>query len=209
MTNKQNQTKLKDYITHIAKSKTPATTDELIQLVQKKYLLSQEELADIICQIETEHKTSLTKTPKTQLIAKKTYFPLKNTIWFWLTIGITITATVAVFIIPKDVYPLVYLRQGVGLIFVMLLPGYAFIKVLYPKKLPIVTSTENLDTIERITLSIGLSIALVTIVGIILNYTPWGLSLTSIALSLFIFTVLLALIGAFREYPRDISHSAL
>jgi uncharacterized membrane protein len=44
------------------------------------------------------------------------------------------------------------------------------------------TSTENLDPIERIALSLGMSIALVPIVGLLLNYTPWGIRLTPIVL---------------------------
>ena len=64
------------------------------------------------------------------------------------------------FTIAQDVYPFVYLREILGAIFVLFLPGLVFLKTLYPSKPPITTSSENLDTIERITLSFGLSITL-------------------------------------------------
>jgi uncharacterized membrane protein len=52
------------------------------------------------------------------------------------------------------------------------LPGFTFIKALFPAEVPIKTSSENMDTIERVALSFGMSLALVPIVGLILNYTP-------------------------------------
>jgi uncharacterized membrane protein len=58
--------------------------------------------------------------------------------------------------------------------------------------LPQKTSSENLDTIERVALSLGMSLALTPIVGLILNYTPWGITLTPITLSLLALTVVFA-----------------
>lgn len=54
------------------------------------------------------------------------------------------------------------------------LAGFSFIKALFPTKTPINTRSEELDKIERVALSIGMSLALVPIVDFILNYTPWG-----------------------------------
>jgi uncharacterized membrane protein len=73
-------------------------------------------------------------------------------------------------------------------------------KTLYPSKVPITTSSENLDTIERIALSLGLSIALTAIVGLMLNYTPWGIRLTPITLSLLVLTIVFATAAVLREY---------
>jgi uncharacterized membrane protein len=70
-----------------------------------------------------------------------------------------------VFTVPEDAYPIVYLRYILGSIFILWLPGYTFIKALFPEK--------ELDSIERIALSIGMSIALVPIIGLLLNYTPF------------------------------------
>ena len=61
------------------------------------------------------------------------------------------------------------------------------------------TSSENLDNIERIALSIGMSLALVPIVGLILNYTPFGIRLAPITLSLLTLTVVFATVALFRE----------
>jgi uncharacterized membrane protein len=95
---------------------------------------------------------------------------------------------------------MVYVRHVLGTIFVLWLPGYTFIKALFPTKVPIQTSSEDLDKIERIALSIGLSLALVPIVGLLLNYTPWGIRLTPIVLSLFALTIIFATAAIIREH---------
>ena len=84
------------------------------------------------------------------------------------------------------------------------MPGFAFIKALFPAKVPIKTSSENMDTIERVALGIGMSLALVPIVGLILNYTPWGIRSTPITLSLLALTVVFATTGIFREYQTKL-----
>lgn len=82
----------------------------------------------------------------------------------------------------------------------LFLPGYAFINALFPSKLPIHTSSENMDTIERAALSLGMSLAFTPIVGLILNYTPWGIRLTPITLSLLALTVIFATAAILRGY---------
>jgi len=108
--------------------------------------------------------------------------------------------TVAVFTIPENAVPLVYLRSSLGIIFVLFLPGFTFIKALFPAKVPVKTSSENMDTIERVALGFGMSLVLVPIVGLILNYTPWGIRLTPITLSLLALTTVFATAAALREY---------
>jgi uncharacterized membrane protein len=55
----------------------------------------------------------------------------------------------------------------------LFLPGYALIATLFPRK-------GDLDGIERIALSFGLSIAITPLLGLGLNYTPFGIRLTPI-----------------------------
>jgi uncharacterized membrane protein len=94
-----------------------------------------------------------------------------------------------------------------GAIFILWLPGYAFIKALFPQHLPfskglahtLETSEKNIDTIETIALSFGMSLALVPIVGLLLNYTPWGIRLTPITLGLTALTLIFATAAIVRE----------
>ncbi|MDD2556201.1 MAG: DUF1616 domain-containing protein [Syntrophaceticus sp.] len=85
-----------------------------------------------------------------------------------------------------------YLRIGLGLPFVLFFPGYALIAALFPEK-------DDLGGIERVALSFGLSIAVAPLIGLGLNYTPWGIRLTPILISLVIFILLMGAISFFRK----------
>lgn len=122
------------------------------------------------------------------------------------------------------------LRVVFGLIFVLFLPGYAFVAALFPEaggkpvqqpdpaetnsesnstkpaavpgteaaadeSTPATTPAEphaeqnGIDGIERVALSFGLSIAVVPLIGLGLNFTPWGIRLAPIALAVAGFTL--------------------
>ena len=63
----------------------------------------------------------------------------------------------------------------------------------YPKK-------EDLGPLERLALSIGLSLALVPLLGLVLNYTPWGIRLNPIFTGLSLLTLALAAMAVVRKY---------
>ena len=127
----------------------------------------------------------------------------EKAVWYWTTIALAVATVIAVFIIPENAYPIVYIRYLLGSIFILWLPGYTFIKALFPTKVPIKTSSESLDTIERVALSIGMSLALVPIVGLLLNYTPWGIRLAPVTLSLLGLSVTFATVAMIREQSED------
>jgi len=112
-------------------------------------------------------------------------------LWFW-----AITALVAL-MIPTMLYvvdpPLLYARYVLGLLFVLYLPGSMLIKALYPK-------SQDPESLERLALSIGLSLAVIPLIGLLLNYTSWGIRLTSITLSLAAFTEAMAIAALIRKY---------
>ena len=58
------------------------------------------------------------------------------------------------------------------------------------------TRKDDLDGIERIALSFGLSIAITHLLGLALDYTPFGIRLLPILIVLSVFTISLA-IGAY------------
>ncbi|MEM3070950.1 MAG: DUF1616 domain-containing protein, partial [Candidatus Bathyarchaeia archaeon] len=89
------------------------------------------------------------------------------------------------------------IRIILGSIFVLYLPGASLIELLYPKK-------EDLTQLERLALSIGLSLALVPLVGLILNYTPWGIRLDPIVASLTILTTILSLGEVARKHASHL-----
>ena len=89
-------------------------------------------------------------------------------------------------------------RQIIGLVFVLFLPGYAATAALFPEN-------DQIDGIERVALSFGLSIAIVPLIGLGLNFTPWGIRLDPILASVSAFIVFACLVGWYRRMrlPED------
>ena len=111
--------------------------------------------------------------------------------WYWALLAL-VAGTVAV-VAASPGAPLIYARYALGALFVLYLPGAALIELLYPKK-------SDLSQLERLALSLGLSLALVPLVGLVLNYTPWGIRLEPILASVSLLTVGLATGAVVRKH---------
>jgi uncharacterized membrane protein len=79
------------------------------------------------------------------------------------------------------------LRIVLGIPFLLFFPGYLLVSALFPRK-------QGLDGIQRAGLSLGMSIAVVPLIGLILNYTPWGITLESALSSITTFIVIMSVI---------------
>jgi len=84
------------------------------------------------------------------------------------------------------------LRIALSVPFVLFFPGYTMLSALFPKR-------GSLGGIERMALSFGLSIAIVSLIGLILNYTPGGISLYPILIFLTAFILVTSAIAWYRQ----------
>ena len=75
---------------------------------------------------------------------------------------------------------------------ILLIPGYCLLAALFPKM-------DDIDLMTRMVLSIGLSIAIVPLIGLGLNFTPWGIRLDPIVISLTIFTLIMVIVSQYRR----------
>jgi len=87
-------------------------------------------------------------------------------------------------------------RIILGLPLVLFFPGYSLMLSLFPKK-------DQIGKIERFALSFGLSIAVVPLIGLILNYTPLGITLESTLYSITSFIFVTSLIAWVRLRRLD------
>lgn len=117
---------------------------------------------------------------------------------------LTLLTSLAVFLPGVRDTPL---RILLGLPFILFVPGYAFIAALFPEQgnsfirdEQTVDEDHGIDAIERVALAFGLSIAIVPLLGLLLNFTPWGIQLTPSVLSVGGFTIAAAVIATLRRW---------
>ena len=99
---------------------------------------------------------------------------------------LVIVLGIAIIFFPSSV-----VRIILGLPFVLFAPGYVLLAALFVKK-------GGIGGIERLALSLGLSIAVVALIGLILNYTPWGITLESVLYSTAFFVFIMSFIAWVR-----------
>lgn len=107
--------------------------------------------------------------------------------WDLLAI-LTLTALLIICIV---LFPSNAARIILGLPFVLFFPGYALMAALFPRK-------DSLTGVERFALSIGLSLAVVPLTGLALNYI-WEVSLHPILASIAGFTALMCAAAYYRR----------
>ena len=105
---------------------------------------------------------------------------------------LTAIVVITLLLFPVVVFTTGPLRIGLGLPFVIFFPGYTLLSALFPKR-------DDLSGIERVALSFGLSIAVVPLIGLILNYTPWGIKLYPILTSITLFIIVTSAVGWYRQ----------
>lgn len=187
---------IEQHILDLVKETHPETVEQLITQVQLKYQLPKQEILDHIINLQSQGKLALKNPPTPTPSTLKSYLLSNRGSWYWTITILAAITTLLVFTVPENAYPLVYARYVLGSIFVLWLPGYSLIKALFP--------TKEIDQIERVALSIGMSLALVPITGLLLNYTPWGIRLTPVTLSLLALTLTLATAALLREHQIKI-----
>jgi len=188
----QSEKTIDQHIIDIVRKNHPRTVNELVKLVQPKYPIPEKEILERILHLQNQGKIALKKHQASVTPLLKSYIFSPKANWYWTIIAVAAITAALVFTVPENAYPIVYARYVLGSIFVLFLPGYSLIKALFP--------TRELDNIERLALSIGMSLALVPITGLLLNYTPWGIRTTPVTLSLLTLTTAFATAAIIREH---------
>jgi len=187
-------------IIKIVEEQKPSTLEELVDLAKTRLDISDDEVLAAILRLQDEGKINLRAAEQRAPQKLVAYLMTADAHWYWITLFLATATTITVWAVPEDAIPAVYIRHLLGTLFLVYLPGYSLVKALFPAKSPLRTQSENLDIVERAALSLGLSIALVPIIGLLLNYTPWGIRLGQIILGSFIATTIFATIGIAREH---------
>ena len=83
-------------------------------------------------------------------------------------------------------------RIFLGLLLILFLPGFSLSAMLFPKR-------DDLDGIERVAFSFILSLAIVPLLGLVLNFTHFGIRLTPVLIVLSTLTISLILVAWVRR----------
>jgi uncharacterized membrane protein len=105
----------------------------------------------------------------------------------WLIGILTVLFAVVIAFFPSTIARII-----LGLPFLLFFPGYTLMAALFPKK-------GSLGGVERVALSFGLSIAVVALIGLVLNFTPWGIRLAPILISLAVFIIAISGVAWYRR----------
>ena len=181
-------------ILELVEKTAPKTVEELIERIALDLGISKEIAIEQVIDLGNQGNLRFSNPVGSTPAELNTYIFSEHAIWFWIVTTLSIATAITVFTIPEKAAPYVYIRYVLGSVFVLFLPGFSLIKTLFP--------TKEIDNIERTALSIGMSLALVPLVGLLLNYTPWGIRLTPITLSLLSLTLILTITGLIREHQE-------
>jgi len=146
-----------------------------------------DEAVKALLALERDRRIMVQESKPYPSLASYTWSPLS--VWFWAAVG-ALAVSLALITVTSGVA--LYLRYVFGSVLVLFLPGYALIEALYPKR--------ELDELTRFALSIGLSLALVPLTGLVLNYTPFGIRLLPVAISLTGLTLVLLILALRRKF---------
>lgn len=189
-----------DYILRVTEAEKPETVRELVILVKERLGLPEKQIIDHILGLQDSGRLSL-EDVNTSL--DKPYLSSSRAIWYWATMAVGLATVASVFAIPENDYPFVLVRYLLGSVFIMFLPGYSVLRSLFPERMRVSGQDREVEGAERIVLAIVMSMALVPMVGLLLNYTPFGLSTSSITMSLLTLTLTFATAGAILEQRRE------
>ncbi len=114
---------------------------------------------------------------------------------FWV-MGITIVAVALVFALPSTNV----IGRALTLPLVLVLPGYALTSALFPRQV--------LGGLERVVFSLALSLGIVILGGLVLNFTAFGLHASSWAILLSSITLIASTVAFVRRRGRNVSASA-
>lgn len=188
----KNTSNLNEHIIQTVKNKHPKTIQQLVELVYQQHPLAKKEIIEHVLNLQKQGKLTLLEDTTHIPLSLKNYVLSSHSYWYWTIITLALATTATVLTIPESAYPFIYTRYILGSIFVIFLPGFTIIKALFP--------TKELDNIERVALSIGMSLAVVPITGLILNYTPWGIRTAPLTLFLLFLTTIFATAAVIKEY---------
>ncbi len=111
--------------------------------------------------------------------------------WLEIILLYTVITMAVVYLVPSD-SPFLAIRFVLGFVFVIFLPGYCLVNILFLGK-------NRLDPVEMAVLSVALSFGITGLVGLLLGLSPITISFESVTVSLTVIVLVLAIVAFVRK----------
>lgn len=189
-----NEEEIKIEILNYLAKVSNVTINDLILYLKKGYNVDKENSLNLINQLKNDKKVMVKQ-------ALMTGYPvLDQNMWIVYVFTLSIVISVMVLINIQSIFVLIVLKYIVGTFYLFYIPGYTLMKV--------ISYSQELSDVEKIGLSLGFSLVLTPLTGLVLIYTPFKLTLLTITVSLFMEVVLFSLFALYRS-SKAVSNSYL
>lgn len=152
--------------------------------------ISADEIHDAVRNLERKGTVNLSEEKMPASFVQSLSDPWTN-LPLWAAVLGSIIMIVSLYLLPQDGSWL-GVRSFVGAVFLFGVPGYALTGLLVQKDKPYV--------VERIAVSIGLSLAAVVLIGIVLGYSEIGVRIEPTIASIAVFSIAVAILASYRNY---------
>jgi len=169
-------------------STEPIVLSNLVRDLSDELAYRPDEIISEIIRLQAIKRILIREATPYRTLPKYLFSPYS--VWFWEIIVGTLSS-LGLLLISSG--PLLYVRFVLGGLLVLFLPGYSIVNIIYSKE-------TKLDGLTRAAVSFVMSLATVTLVGFVLNYTPFGITLVAGALCIGILTLVLTFVAAVRKY---------
>lgn len=110
--------------------------------------------------------------------------------WLIIVLVFTVLTLLVTYLVQAEPYS--YVRYVFGFVYVVFMPGYCLVNILF-------LGNNRIDIIEALVLSIALSFGLAGLIGLFLGLSPIGINFQSITVSLSVVVAVLATVAFVRK----------
>ncbi len=169
----------------------PKDVRSLIEIIEEKYEIPEEEIISVIREREINQEITLQEPIplSTELPKKPKEYFIKNNYYtkeFWTSIGVMALVLIFVLVDVESGF-FFYVRYAVVSFFMLVLTGWSLTSTIFPE------INDDFRFLERSATAIGLSLLVLILDGLFLNYT-FHFTPLSIGLSLIIITLVCMII---------------
>ena len=176
----------------IHRHKITKVGDAVVSLQKLDSFLATDEIHDAIKRLERRGEVNLSEENINPSFLRN-LTDIEVNAPFWLAIITTITILIATFALPQDGAG-DSAKRIAGAIFLFVMPGYVTINAFVARN--------RLSYVERMAVSVGMSLALVSLIGMVLAYSVEGIRLEPVITSITAFVSIMAFLGAYRDFRR-------